>query len=189
MEDGDVDHRRCAVRTRLFAGGSRIRTDGPGDQRSSKASTVAPAIGLARGMVLRGFLPPRSRATSANSLQVLSPSGAASFSVAAIQAHRSALRRSRHAHGNRLTVVVAIFAEEERRAISADIAALAGHPLNGQSFTMLGMRSAPIGRSVYRSGRRFLRTPRGIHHGRMRHVAVARRLAVAADTATLPRQI
>ena len=39
-----------------------------------------------------------------------------------------------------------------------------GHPLNGQSFTMLGMRSAPIGRSVYRSDRRFLRTPRGIHH-------------------------
>jgi hypothetical protein len=37
-----------------------------------------------------------------------------------------------------------------------------GHPLNGQSFTMLGMRSAPIGRSVYRSDRRFLRTPRGI---------------------------
>jgi hypothetical protein len=70
-------------------------------------------------------LPPRSRATSANSLQVLSPSGAASFSVAAIQAHRSALRRGRHAHGNRLTVVVAIFAEEERRAISADMAGLA----------------------------------------------------------------
>src|SRR4051794_33623003 len=42
----------------------------PHDQRCSKASTVAPAIGLARGMVLRGFLPPRSRATSANSLQV-----------------------------------------------------------------------------------------------------------------------
>jgi hypothetical protein len=54
----------------------------------------------------------------------MSPSGAAAFSVAAIQAHRSALRRGRHAHGNRLTVVVAIFAEE-RRAISADIAALA----------------------------------------------------------------
>jgi hypothetical protein len=71
-------------------------------------------------------LPPRSRATSANSLQVLSPSGAASFSVAAIQAHRSALHRGRHAHGNRLTVgIVAMFAEEERRAISADMAALA----------------------------------------------------------------
>src|SRR3954452_5906160 len=29
MEDGDVDHRRCAVRTRLFAGGRGIRTRGP----------------------------------------------------------------------------------------------------------------------------------------------------------------
>jgi hypothetical protein len=29
MEDGDVDHRRCAVRIRLSAGAKRIRTAGP----------------------------------------------------------------------------------------------------------------------------------------------------------------
>jgi hypothetical protein len=56
----------------------------------------------------------------------LPPPGAASFSVAAIQAHRSALHRGRHAHGNRLTVgIVAMFVEEERRAISGDMVALA----------------------------------------------------------------
>jgi hypothetical protein len=45
---------------------------------------------FASGMPSRKLSPARSRATRANSLQLLSPSSAPSFSVAAIQAQRSA---------------------------------------------------------------------------------------------------
>jgi hypothetical protein len=44
---------------------------------------------VASGIASSGRLPNRSRATRAKSLQVLSPSSALSFSVAAIQAQRS----------------------------------------------------------------------------------------------------
>src|ERR1700730_18287879 len=58
-------------------------------QRCSKASTVAEAMRVASGIASSGPSPNRSRATRAKSLQVLSPSSALSFSVAAIQAQRS----------------------------------------------------------------------------------------------------
>jgi hypothetical protein len=56
----------------------------------------------------------------------LSPSGAAFLQRCRHPGTSFGLHRGRHAHGNRLTVgIVAMFAEEERRAISADTAALA----------------------------------------------------------------
>src|SRR5882724_3340386 len=58
-------------------------------QRCSKASTVAEAMRVASGIASSGRSHNRSRATRAKSLQVLSPSSALSFSVAAIQAQRS----------------------------------------------------------------------------------------------------
>ena len=58
--------------------------------RSSKASTVAAAIRAISGISSSGRWPARSRATRARSRQLLSPSTAPSFRVAAIQAQRSA---------------------------------------------------------------------------------------------------
>jgi hypothetical protein len=62
----------------------------PGSLGGESDTPVAAAMRLASGMPSRKLSPASSRATRANSLQVLSPSSAPSFSVAAVQAQRSA---------------------------------------------------------------------------------------------------